>query len=151
VLSPASELFRRHTLGEFTRLQVGLEETRLECIRGDQGLELENLSRGTRFQLFLALKLASLEDYFKSAPPLPLVLDDILVEWDDDRAKAALQVLAEFSQHTQVLLFTHLASHVSAVESLADPRICVHQLKSRVVQQGGVADPADPRDTEALR
>ncbi|HVY28468.1 MAG TPA: AAA family ATPase [Polyangiaceae bacterium] len=136
VLSRASELFQQLTLGEFSRLQVGLEETRLECIRGggNQALELENLSRGTRFQLFLALKLASLEDYFKSAPPLPLVLDDILVEWDDARAKAALQVLADFSQHTQVLLFTHLASHVSAVESLSDPRICVHQLKSRTVQ-----------------
>lgn len=134
VLSRASQLFQKLTLGEFSRLQVGLEETRLECVRGSQTLELENLSRGTRFQLFLALKLASLEEYFKSAPPLPLVLDDILVEWDDERAKAALQVLAEFSQHTQVLLFTHLASHVSAVEALSDPRICVHHLKSRVTQ-----------------
>lgn len=131
VLSRGSELFRRLTLGEFSRLQVGLEETRLACVRGDQALELEHLSRGTRFQLFLALKLASLEDYFRSAPPLPLVLDDILVEWDDQRAKAALEVLAEFSEHTQVLLFTHLASHVAAVESLADPRICVHHLHGR--------------------
>lgn len=141
VLSRASQLFQQLTLGEFSRLQVGLEETRLECIRGEQGLELENLSRGTRFQLFLALKLASLEDYFKSAPPLPLVLDDILVEWDDERAKAALQVLAEFSQHTQVLLFTHLASHVSAVESLKDARICVHQLKSRTFSSTAAVRP----------
>jgi uncharacterized protein YhaN len=133
VLARASDLFRRLTLGRFAKLQVGLEETRLECVEaeGGRGLELEQLSRGTRFQLFLALKLASLEQYLKTAPPLPLVLDDVLVEWDDDRSRVALEVLAEFSDHLQILLFTHHGRDVSAATALADSRIFTHHLVPR--------------------
>ncbi|HKY36367.1 MAG TPA: AAA family ATPase [Polyangiaceae bacterium] len=134
VLSRAGELFSRLTLGSFSRLQVGLEEARLECIRAEdgKGLEVKELSRGTRFQLYLALKLASIERYVKTAPPLPLVLDDVLVEFDESRAKVALEVLAEFSEHTQILLFTHLARDVVAARELADGRIFTHHLASRL-------------------
>jgi uncharacterized protein YhaN len=130
VLSRAGELFSRLTLGRFARLRVGLEDTRLECVEaaGGKGLELEQLSRGTRFQLFLALKLASLEEYLKTAPPLPLVLDDVLVEWDDERSRVALEVLAEFSERLQILLFTHHGRDVAAAEALADSRIFTHHL-----------------------
>lgn len=136
VLARASELFSRLTLGRFSRLQVGLEETRLECVEAadGKGLELEELSRGTRFQLYLALKLASLEQYLRTAPPLPLVLDDVLVEWDDARARVALQVLAEYSERVQILLFTHLARDVAAASELADGRIFTHHLVPRGAQ-----------------
>jgi len=147
VLSRASELFARLTLGRFSRLQVGLEETRLECVEAEGGkrLELEQLSRGTRFQLFLALKLASLEQYLTTAPPLPLLLDDVLVEWDDQRSRVALQVLAEHSDRQQILLFTHHGRDVAAAEALGDARIFIHQLAPRVLVSG----PETP--SEALR
>ena len=139
VLTRASELFRRLTLGRFSRLQVGLEETRLECVEAIDGkaLELEALSTGTRMQLFLALKLASLEQYLKTAPPLPLVLDDVLVEWDDERSRVALSVLAECSERVQILLFTHQGRDVAAAEALGDPRIFTHQLVPRLFQPAG--------------
>ena len=141
VLSHASELFRRLTLGRFARLQVGLEERRLECVEAidGKGLEVEQLSTGTRMQLFLALKLASLEQYLKTAPPLPLVLDDVLVEWDDERSRVALGVLAEFSERVQILLFTHHGRDVAAAEALGDGRISTHHLVPRT--RGGVAEP----------
>jgi uncharacterized protein YhaN len=133
VLSRASELFRRLTLGRFARLQVGLEERRLECVEAidGKGLEVEQLSTGTRMQLFLALKLASLEQYLKTAPPLPLVLDDVLVEWDDERSRVALAVLAEFSERVQILLFTHHGRDVAAADALGDGRISTHYLVPR--------------------
>lgn len=145
VLSRASQLFERLTLGRFARLQVGIEETRLECVEhGGKRLELEQLSRGTRFQLFLALKLASLEQYIKTAPPLPLVLDDVLVEWDDERSRVALEVLAEVSERLQILLFTHHGRDVAAAEALGDARIFVHQLSRERA-------PSPAAATEALR
>lgn len=136
VLARAAQLFGRLTLGRFSRLQVGLEEARLECVEAasGKGLELEELSRGTRFQLYLALKLASLEQYLRTAPPLPLVLDDVLVEWDDERARVALGVLAEYSERVQILLFTHLARDVAAAEELADDRIFTHHLAPRAAR-----------------
>jgi len=138
VLSRASELFGRLTLGRFSQLRVGLEETRLECVEAidGKGLELEQLSTGTRMQLFFALKLASLEQYLKTAPPLPLVLDDVLVEWDDERSRVALSVLAECSERVQILLFTHHGHHVAAAEALGDGRIFTHQLVPRTLSAG---------------
>ena len=71
-------------------------------------LTVDALSTGTRDQLFLALRLAALERYLDGgAEALPLVVDDILVQFDDNRARATLKALAEFSTRTQVLLFTH--------------------------------------------
>lgn len=147
VLSRASELFGRLTLGRFARLQVGIEEARLECVEteGNRRLELDQLSEGTRSQLFLALKLASLEQYVKTAPPLPLVLDDVLVEWDDERSRVALTVLAEVSEHLQILLFTHHGRDIFAAEQLGDRRIFVHQLP------GPARAPSLLSPSEALR
>jgi uncharacterized protein YhaN len=67
------------------------------------------MSDGTRDQLFLALRLAAIELHVQSAEPLPLVLDDLLVNFDDERATATLQLLLELSNEVQVLFFTHHA------------------------------------------
>jgi uncharacterized protein YhaN len=68
---------------------------------------IEQLSEGTRDQLFLALRVAAIEDHLTSAEPLPFIGDDILQTFDDDRALAALRVLGELSEHTQVIVLTH--------------------------------------------
>ena len=64
---------------------------------------LQLLSGGTIDQLYLALRLAISELLL---PEAPIVLDDALVAFDDERAKVALQVLAEEAQSRQILLFT---------------------------------------------
>ncbi|MBE0532502.1 MAG: hypothetical protein IH626_16890 [Rhodospirillales bacterium] len=65
------------------------------------------MSDGTRDQLFLAFRLASLENYATAAEPLPFVADDLLVHFDDIRSSATLDLLARFGETNQVLLFTH--------------------------------------------
>jgi uncharacterized protein YhaN len=77
------------------------------------------MSDGTRDQLFLAFRLASLANYSAAAEPLPFVADDILVHFDDERSAATLDLLADFAASTQVLLFTHHRSVLSAAERLA--------------------------------
>ncbi|WP_437732182.1 AAA family ATPase [Sorangium sp. So ce1335] len=72
-------------------------------------VEVSGLSDGTRDQLYLALRLASLEHHARTAEPMPLILDDLLIHFDDDRARAALAVLGELTATTQVLFFTHHA------------------------------------------
>ncbi len=61
------------------------------------------LSLGAQEQLYLALRLA-LADL--TAPQAPLILDDTLAYFDDQRAQAALELLAELAQQRQVLLFS---------------------------------------------
>jgi hypothetical protein len=70
-------------------------------------LPVEVLSRGTREQLFLSLRLALAACYARRGAPLPLVLDDVLVNFDSERAKAAAIVLRDFAAAGhQVLVFT---------------------------------------------
>jgi uncharacterized protein YhaN len=113
LLLRANTLFPRLTLGRYASLRVGFDsgdEPVLRCVRHD-GTELgvEELSDGTRDQLYLALRVATLEHHAESSEPMPVVLDDVLIHFDDTRAAAALGILAELAKHVQVLFFTHHA------------------------------------------
>jgi uncharacterized protein YhaN len=132
VLSRASDVFRRLTLGVYAGLDVvfDAEDTQvLVCRRADNGREVEvaGLSDGARDQLYLSLRVASWERSFERGPPCPLVLDDILVHFDDARACAALEVLSELAQSTQVLFFTHHARIVEMAKATL-PTLSVHDL-----------------------
>jgi uncharacterized protein YhaN len=111
ILSRANQLFPRLTLGRYTALRAGFDgrdDVVLRCVRKGGGeVGVEGLSDGTRDQLYLALRLASLERHAERNEPMPLVLDDILIHFDDDRARAALGVLGEVAERIQVLFFTH--------------------------------------------
>ncbi len=133
VIARAGELFPRLTLGSFARLKVGFDEKDRPVLLGvrpdGEEVGMEGMSDGTRDQLFLALRLASLERHLSAAEPLPFVVDDILINFDDARASAALQVLAEFAQHTQVLLFTHHTRiRDLAREAVQSPFVTLHEL-----------------------
>ena len=72
-----------------------------------RSMPVEVLSRGTREQLFLSLRLALANCYARRRAPLPLVLDDVLVNFDAERAKAAAAVLRDFAAAGhQLLIFT---------------------------------------------
>jgi len=88
------------------------------------------LSDGTADQLFLALRLAGIENNLeKLEEPLPVILDDILINFDDARALSTLRCLAEFSSKTQVILFTH-HQHILKLVSGSDfaDKVFTHQL-----------------------
>jgi uncharacterized protein YhaN len=111
ILARASATFARLTLGSFQTLRIDhddRDEPVLRAIRPDgDALGVDQMSEGTADQLYLALRLATLDAFLDRHEPLPLIVDDILIQFDDARAAATLDVLAEFSQRTQVLLFTH--------------------------------------------
>jgi uncharacterized protein YhaN len=110
----ASSLFARLTLGRYSRLRIGVGEQTIRLVRGTDEVEVDQLSRGTRAQLYLALRLASLETHFERNPVVPLILDDLFVDFDDDRTQAAFEILGELAERVQVLYFTHLHRDVEA-------------------------------------
>ena len=93
----AGELFSTLTLGSFGSLMTDFnekDEPVLAGIRsGGERVYVEGMSSGTRDQLYLALRLASLEKYMESAEPMPFVVDDVLVDFDEARSQAALNAL----------------------------------------------------------
>jgi uncharacterized protein YhaN len=112
ILRRAESLFQRLTLGRYRELRVEYDagKAKLRAVRPGEEVDVaRSLSDGTLDQLFLSLRLASIEQHLASQEPIPLVLDDIFINFDDDRARAGIEVLAEFAQKTQVLLLTHHA------------------------------------------
>lgn len=110
LLARASELYAAISGGRFTRVAADFDEdkTVLVAVRPDgRRLTVEKLSSGRRDQLFLALRLAAIESHVTRQEPLPVVIDDILVNFDDEASSATFRVLAELSRKTQVLFFTH--------------------------------------------
>lgn len=107
-LQEASGYLARLTDGHYTRVWTPLGDNVL-CVDDAEGhsLPVESLSRGTREQLFLALRLALVNSYARRGIELPLVLDDVLVNFDDRRAKLAALVLRDFAaMGRQLLVFT---------------------------------------------
>jgi uncharacterized protein YhaN len=113
LLARAGTLFRRLTLGRYSDLRIDHDAAvpRLLGVAdgGRSAIDVDAMSDGTADQLFLALRLAAAEQSVASGVRLPFLADDLFINFDDDRAKAGFEVLAELATSTQVLFFTHHA------------------------------------------
>ncbi len=133
VLTIASRIFAEITLGSFVGLRSDVSDAGspvLVGLRPDESrVAVQGMSDGTRDQLYLALRLATLEWRLESSEPIPLIVDDILVNFDDDRSRATLSVLAQLSVQNQVLLFTHHQQVVDEARKLQGKAdIVIHEL-----------------------
>lgn len=87
----------------------------------------ELLSLGTRQQLYLALRIALLVTAENVGASLPILADDILVNFDDERRRGAARALAYLAEHRQVILFTCHADVVALLRE-ADPAATIVNL-----------------------
>ncbi|MDO4550227.1 MAG: AAA family ATPase [Planctomycetia bacterium] len=110
-LRVASRYFRQMTKGKYLRVWTPLDEDILLVDCEDKTVfTVQQLSSGTRELLFLALRLALIEGYRRKNIQLPVIFDDILVNFDQKRVQAAADVLCQFSQKEH---FTSLAAEVN--------------------------------------
>jgi uncharacterized protein YhaN len=136
LLARISQYFRTLSGGAYSRIVTqddGDGALALAIIPSDlpdEQKQVGELSEGTRDQLYLALRLATIEDHVATAPPLPFIGDDILQTSDDDRATAALQALLELSHHVQVILLTHHPHILQLANSLPDQAVHVCRIAS---------------------
>ena len=125
LLVEAATIFASLTDGRFVSLLAEVDDDggpAIVAVRaGGKRVPMKGLSDGTRDQLYLALRLASLRRYAMDAEPLPLIADDLLVSFDNARTAAALKVLADFGREVQVILFTH-HRHLVDLAKAALPR-----------------------------
>ena len=137
LLDRAGTLFKQLTLGRYAKLQPDVDKkgnATLFAISADDGatVPVDGLSDGTTDQLYLALRLAGIEAELAAREPMPLLLDDVCIRFDDKRAAATLEVLADLSARTQVIFFTHHSRLVSLAEkSVAASCLVLHQLGVR--------------------
>lgn len=135
-LQEASGYLERMTEGRYVRVWTPLgEETLLVDDAKGHSLRVEVLSQGAREQLFLCLRLALANSYGKRGIELPLILDDVLVNFDVRRAKAAAAVLRDFAvTGHQVIVFTCHEHIMKVFESL---KVAVSPLPERDAATAG--------------
>ena len=107
VVRAAESHFERITGGRYARIVAppGASSVRVET-DGGEGRVTDELSRGTGEQLYLALRFGLIEEFARHGEPLPVVMDDILVNFDADRAGRAASAIRELASRHQVLYFT---------------------------------------------
>jgi uncharacterized protein YhaN len=107
-LRDASQHIQRLTLGQYRRIWMPLDRQVLlvEDIKG-QTLSLDVLSRGTREAVYISLRLALVAAFARRGARIPLVLDDVLVNFDATRVRAAAEVFRDFAREGyQLIMFT---------------------------------------------
>jgi uncharacterized protein YhaN len=134
VLLAAASHFQAMTCGAFSGLRVDLDDQGAAILVGirsqsSESVHVSQMSDGTCDQLYLALRLASLESWLERHEPIPFIVDDILLNFDNARALATLERLVKLSTKTQVIFFTHHHHLVElAKHHLAADKMVVHEL-----------------------
>lgn len=73
----------------------------------------------------MSLRLGGLEKYIDNNGPMPFVVDDVLVHFDDDRSSAALEAMGDLAEKTQIIFFTH-HQHLVALAKKSVPEEILH-------------------------
>ena len=116
LLKRAGKIFSHLTLNTFKGLAPDYDAKDNPILMGvrtatttmdSEKIPTHGMSSGTGDQLYLALRLAAIEQRLITSEPIPLILDDVLVNFDDARALAALDIFSELSHKTQIVFFTH--------------------------------------------
>ena len=101
----AAEIFSKITAGRYQKVLLSRD---LSLDTDSEGAQrsVQLLSQGAADQLYLAVRLAICDLVLPEDKSVPLILDDALLTFDDDRLHAALDYLLEESEKRQILLFT---------------------------------------------
>ena len=107
VVRRAGAFFQALTGGRYTKLHVTVGEQKI-TVADETGRRKtpEQLSRGTREQLYLALRFGLIQTMGEEAEPLPVIVDEVLVNFDLERAQRAAAAFVELSRTNQVLVLT---------------------------------------------
>jgi len=107
VIQESGEFFKRMTGGKYPSLVAPIGENRIDVMCQDNSQKgIDVLSRGTAEQLYLSLRFGFIREFSKTSEPLPIVMDDILVNFDPQRLRATAHAILELSQEHQILFFT---------------------------------------------
>ncbi|WP_107039085.1 AAA family ATPase [Brumimicrobium mesophilum] len=107
VITQTRDYFRSITNNAYEDIRISLSEKHVSIIdAAGNSKTVQELSRGTREQLLLALRLGLIAEYEKNAEPLPVAFDDIMVNFDTVRTENLAKILIDFAADRQVLYFT---------------------------------------------
>ena len=131
----ASEAFRTISRGVYSRLDAQLTDKGevLMGIGASGGAKVASeMSKGARFQLYLALRVAGYFEFVDQHGPVPFVADDILETFDDFRAEEAFRLFTEMAGVGQVIYLSH-HRHLCEIAREVCPNVTIHELPELVL------------------
>lgn len=132
MLERASEAFQIITRGAYSRLAAqpeGDSDILIAIPAEGVSKRTNELSKATRLQLYLALRVAGYGEFAKVRPTVPFIADDIMEAFDNERSEEALRFFAEMSKLGQVIYFTH-HDHLLGIARRVCPSASFHELLS---------------------
>jgi uncharacterized protein YhaN len=150
LLENASQAFAEITGGAFAGLESiydGKREILVGTRADGSSLSAAKMSKGTRFQLYLALRVAGHAEYGADRSPLPFFADDILETFDDRRSLAALGLLHAMSQRGQIIYLTHHRHICELALEASEGMARIHQLASHAA---GASPATKPEEKERI-
>lgn len=130
MMARASQAFATVSRGAYAGLAAQPEkdgEILIALAASGGSKEAAELSKGTRFQLYLALRVAGYYEFVASRQPVPFIADDIMETFDDFRAEEAFRLFGEMAQVGQVIYLTH-HPHLCEIARRVCPGATVHEL-----------------------
>ena len=135
MMKRASEAFRTISRGVYSRLDAQLTDKGevLMGIGASGGAKVASeMSKGARFQLYLALRVAGYFEFVDQHGPVPFVADDILETFDDFRAEEAFRLFTEMAGVGQVIYLSH-HRHLCEIAREVCPNVTIHELPELVL------------------
>lgn len=139
MMARASEAFKTISRGAYEGVaaQPGKDGDVLIAVSAGGGSKAANeLSNGTRFQLYLALRVAGYHEFVANRTPVPFIADDIMETFDDLRAEETFRLFAEMGMQGQVIYLTH-HKHLTHIAKKVCPSVRLHDLEE-VGRAGGL-------------
>lgn len=130
MMQRASDAFRTISGGEYSGLSAEIDRGQelLVANAAAGGSKLaRDLSKGTRFQLYLALRMAGYVEVASRREPVPFIADDIMETFDDQRAGQAFRLLSDMALTGQVIYLTH-HEHLLDIATTVCPGVTIHRL-----------------------
>ncbi|MBC7280687.1 AAA family ATPase [Hoeflea sp.] len=130
MMARASDAVRTISRGRYTGLASQPDKGRetLIALQNDgSSKQAADMSKGARFQLYLALRVAGFHEFAETRPPVPFIADDIMETFDDFRAEEAFKLFAGMAGAGQVIYLTH-HRHLCDIASAVCPGVTIHEL-----------------------
>ncbi|MDO1583069.1 ATP-binding protein [Rhizobium oryzicola] len=130
MMARASDAFSQITRGDYSGLTTRPEKDReiLIGVAKDGASKLsDSMSTGTRYQLYLALRLAGYEEFAAVRPAVPFVADDIMETFDELRSEEVFRLFGQMAQLGQVIYLTH-HRHLCEIAQVVVPGVRIHAL-----------------------
>jgi uncharacterized protein YhaN len=130
MMNRASEAFRLITRDEYTGLATRPDkdhEALIALSRNGGSKIASELSKGTQFQLYLALRLAGYEEFATARPSVPFIADDIMETFDEPRSEEVFRLLGQMAQVGQVIYLTH-HRHLCEIAAQMVPTGKIHEI-----------------------